>query len=73
MIFRMTGDDLMPGSTTLDEVLAFAAALAEHVDALNIGVGLARVTAADGAGGGAGGRVLPPGAGDQGGVSASCP
>ena len=39
MIFRMTGDDLMPGSTTLDEVLAFAAALAEHVDALNIGVG----------------------------------
>ena len=39
VIFRMTGDDLMPGSTTLDEVLAFAAALAEHVDALNIGVG----------------------------------
>jgi 2,4-dienoyl-CoA reductase (NADPH2) len=39
VIFRMTGDDLMPGSTTLDEVLAFAVAIAEHVDALNIGVG----------------------------------
>jgi 2,4-dienoyl-CoA reductase (NADPH2) len=39
VIFRITGDDLMPGSTTLEEVLAFAVALTEHVDALSIGVG----------------------------------
>ncbi len=40
LIFRITGQDLMPGSTTLEEVLAFAAELAgAGVDALNIGVG----------------------------------
>ncbi len=40
VIFRLTGDDLLPGSTTLDEVLAFAIELAgAGVDAINVGVG----------------------------------
>lgn len=40
MIYRMSGADLMPGSTTPAEAAAFATALAAAgVDALNIGVG----------------------------------
>jgi 2,4-dienoyl-CoA reductase (NADPH2) len=40
VIFRLTGADLIPGSTAQDDVLAFAAALAEAgVDALNVGIG----------------------------------
>jgi len=40
LIFRFTGLDLMPGSTTPDEVLAFAGALAgAGADALNVGIG----------------------------------
>jgi 2,4-dienoyl-CoA reductase (NADPH2) len=40
LLFRMSGNDLMPGSSTPAEVLAFAAALASSgVDALNVGVG----------------------------------
>jgi 2,4-dienoyl-CoA reductase (NADPH2) len=40
LIFRFTGLDLMPGSTTPDEVLAFAGALADAgADALNVGIG----------------------------------
>ncbi len=40
VIFRITGQDLMPGSTTLEEVLGFAVELAgAGVDAINVGVG----------------------------------
>ncbi|MCW2951434.1 MAG: 2,4-dienoyl-CoA reductase [Conexibacter sp.] len=40
VIFRLTGADLIPGSTAPDDVLAFAAALAATgVDALNVGIG----------------------------------
>ncbi len=40
VIFRISGADLMPGSTTEDETLAFARALAGGgVDALNVGIG----------------------------------
>ncbi|MDQ1017841.1 oxidoreductase [Streptomyces afghaniensis] len=40
VVFRISGDDLMPGSSTSEEVAAFARALrAEGVDALNVGVG----------------------------------
>jgi len=40
LVFRFTGLDLMPGSTTLDEAAAFAAELAgAGADALNIGIG----------------------------------
>ncbi|QQE79858.1 FAD-dependent oxidoreductase [Alicyclobacillus sp. SO9] len=40
VIFRMSGLDCMPGSTTEEETLAFAKALeASGVDALNIGIG----------------------------------
>jgi 2,4-dienoyl-CoA reductase (NADPH2) len=40
VIFRISGADLMPGSSTPDEIAAFAKALAAAgVDALNVGVG----------------------------------
>ncbi len=40
VIFRISGADLMPGSTTQEETLTFAQALAGGgVDALNIGIG----------------------------------
>ncbi len=40
VIFRISGADLMPDSTTQDETLRFATALAsDGVDALNIGIG----------------------------------
>lgn len=40
VIFRMSGADLMPGSTTMEETLAYAQALERAgVDALNIGIG----------------------------------
>ncbi len=40
VIFRISGADLMKDSTTADETLAFARALAgDRVDALNIGIG----------------------------------
>jgi 2,4-dienoyl-CoA reductase (NADPH2) len=40
VIFRISGADLMTGSTTQDETLRFAAALAsDGVDALNVGIG----------------------------------
>ncbi|GLZ32262.1 NADPH-dependent 2,4-dienoyl-CoA reductase [Lentzea sp. NBRC 105346] len=40
LLFRMSGDDLMPGSSTPADTLAFASALSRAgVDALNIGVG----------------------------------
>ncbi|WP_431894432.1 FAD-dependent oxidoreductase [Micromonospora haikouensis] len=40
VIMRMTGDDLMAGGTTRDDVLAYARALAAAgADALNVGVG----------------------------------
>lgn len=40
LIFRMSGDDCMPGSTTREETVTFAQALAAAgVDALNVGIG----------------------------------
>ncbi len=40
VIFRISGADLMPGSTSASETLAFASALAQDgVDALNVGIG----------------------------------
>jgi 2,4-dienoyl-CoA reductase (NADPH2) len=40
VIFRISGADLMEGSTTADETLAFARTLAgDGVDALNVGIG----------------------------------
>jgi 2,4-dienoyl-CoA reductase (NADPH2) len=40
VVVRMSGDDLMPGSSPREEVLALAVALAEAgADALNVGVG----------------------------------
>lgn len=40
VLFRISGDDLMAGSSTADEVRAFARLLADGgVDALNIGIG----------------------------------
>ncbi|MBV8198085.1 MAG: FAD-dependent oxidoreductase [Candidatus Eremiobacteraeota bacterium] len=40
VIFRISGADLMPGSTTQDETLRFARRLAhDGVDALNVGIG----------------------------------
>jgi len=40
LIFRISGADLMPDSTTQEETLRFAAALAaDGVDALNVGIG----------------------------------
>ncbi|MEU7260670.1 FAD-dependent oxidoreductase [Streptomyces rimosus] len=40
VVFRVSGADLMPGSSTSEEVATFARALrAEGVDALNVGVG----------------------------------
>lgn len=40
VIFRFTGADLMPGSTSLEEATAFGAALAAAgADALNVGIG----------------------------------
>jgi 2,4-dienoyl-CoA reductase (NADPH2) len=40
VVFRISGADLMPGSTTSEETLAFARALAAGgVDALNVGIG----------------------------------
>jgi 2,4-dienoyl-CoA reductase (NADPH2) len=40
VIFRLTGEDFLPGSTAPEDVLAFAAELAgAGVDALNVGVG----------------------------------
>ncbi len=40
IVFRISGADLMPGSTTPDETLRFARALADGgVDAINVGIG----------------------------------
>lgn len=40
VIFRMSGTDLMPGSTTREETVKWAKALEEHgADAINIGIG----------------------------------
>ena len=40
VIFRISGADLMPNSTTSQETLTFASALADDgVDALNVGIG----------------------------------
>ncbi len=40
VIFRVSGADLMPGSTTREETLTLARALADNgVDALNVGIG----------------------------------
>ncbi|WP_229776848.1 2,4-dienoyl-CoA reductase FMN-binding domain-containing protein, partial [Alicyclobacillus cellulosilyticus] len=40
LIFRMSGDDCMPGSTAWEETIAFARSLeAAGVDALNVGIG----------------------------------
>ncbi|HET6274376.1 MAG TPA: FAD-dependent oxidoreductase [Candidatus Cybelea sp.] len=40
VIFRISGADLMPGSTTAPQTLVFAGALAQDgVDALNVGIG----------------------------------
>ncbi len=40
VIYRLSGSDLMPGSTTDDETRTFARLLAEHgVDAIDVGVG----------------------------------